>query len=102
MNQRLTTAPILSVSSSHDPYVVYTYASDTSLGCVLMQNGRVVAYALHQLKPHEKNYPTHDLELAAMVFVLKIWRCSLYRVKFEVYSDHKSLKYLFSQHDLNL
>ena len=61
-----------------------------------------MAYASHQLKPHEKNYPTHDLELAAVVFALKIWRCYLYGAKFEVYSDHKSLKYLFTQRDLNL
>ena len=67
-----------------------------------MQNGKVVAYASRQLKPHEKNYPTHDLELAAVIFVLKIWRCYLYGVKFELYSDHKSLKYLFTQRDLNL
>ena len=102
LKQKLTSAPLLNVPSSHDPYVVYTDASGTSLGCVLMQNGRVEAYVSRQLKPHEKNYPTHDLELAAVVFALKIWRCYLYEVKFEVYSDHKSLKYLFTQHNLNL
>ena len=67
-----------------------------------MQCGKVVAYASRQLKVHEKNYPTHDLELAAIVFALKIWRCYLYGEKFEVYSDHKSLKYLFTQKELNL
>ena len=67
------------------------------LGGVLMQEGRVVAYASRQLKNHERNYPTHDLELVAIVFVLKIWRHYLYGTKFEVFSDHKSLKYLFGQ-----
>ena len=67
-----------------------------------MQNKNVVAYASKQLKTHERNYPTHDLELAAVVFALKIWRHHLYRVKFDVYSDHKSLKYLFDQKELNM
>ena len=67
------------------------------LGCVLMQEGKVVAYASRQLKPHEKNYPMHDLELTAIVFALKIWRHYLYREKCFIYTDHKSLKYLPSQ-----
>ncbi|PON77787.1 hypothetical protein PanWU01x14_025430 [Parasponia andersonii] len=67
-----------------------------------MQNGRVVAYASRQLKPHERNYPTHDLELAAVIFALKIWRYYLYGMKFDIFSDHKSLKNLFIQKDLNL
>ena len=67
-----------------------------------MQNRSVVAYASRQLKPHEMNYPTHDLELATMVFALKIWRHYLYEVKFEVFSDHMSLKYLFDQKELNM
>ena len=67
-----------------------------------MQNGQVVAYASRQLKTHERNYPTHDLELAAVVFALKIWRHYLFGSKFEVFSDHKSLKYLFSQKELNM
>jgi len=72
------------------------------LSGVLMQNRQVVAYASRQLKVHEKNYPTHDLELAAVVFMLKIWRHYLYGSKFEVFSDHKSLKYLFDQKELNM
>ena len=80
----------------------YANASRLGLGCVLMQAGRVVAYASRQLKIHEQNYPTHDLELAAIVFALKIWRCYLYGEQFEVFSDHKSLKYLFTQKELNL
>jgi hypothetical protein len=67
-----------------------------------MQLGRVIAYALRQLKDHERNYPTHDLELAVVVFALKIWRHYLYGEKFEVFTDHQSLKYLFSQKELNM
>ena len=67
-----------------------------------MQDGKVVAYASRQLRVHEKNYPTHDLEFAAVVFVLKIWRHYLNGSKFEVFSDHKSLKYLFDQKELNM
>ena len=78
--QRLMTAPILALPSGKDGYVVYSDASRQGLGCVLMQDGRVIAYALCQLKKHEQNYPTHDLELAAVVFALKIWRHYLYGV----------------------
>ncbi|GAU18217.1 hypothetical protein TSUD_26810 [Trifolium subterraneum] len=72
------------------------------LGHVISQEGAVVAYASRQLKPHEENYPTHDLELAAIIFALKIWRHHLYGVQFALYSDHKSLRYLFDQKDLNM
>ena len=72
--------------------MVYTDASKNGLGCVLMQQGRVVAFASRQLEIHERNYPTHDLELAAIVFALKIWRHYLYGAKVELYCDHKSLK----------
>ena len=84
------------------PFEVYCDASYQGLGCVLMQEGKVIAYASRQLKTHEKNYPTHDLELAAVVFALKIWRHYLYGSKFDVFSDHKSLKYLFDQRELNM
>ena len=67
-----------------------------------MQSGRAVAYASRQLKVHERNYPTHDLELGAVVFALKVWRHYLFGEKFEVFSDHKSLKYVFTQKDLNM
>ena len=67
-----------------------------------MQDGKVVAYASRQLKPHEQNYPTHDLELAAIVFALKIWSHYLYGEKCRIFTDHKSLKYLLNQKDLNL
>ncbi|WP_370657009.1 Ty3/Gypsy family RNase HI domain-containing protein, partial [Klebsiella pneumoniae] len=77
-------------------------ASLNGLGCVLMQQGKVIAYASRQLKVHEKNYPIHDLELAAVVFALKIWRHYLYGVSIKFYTDHKSLKYIFTQRDLNM
>ena len=81
---------------------MYCDASRAGLGCVLMQSGRVVAYCSRQLKNHEHNYPTHDMELAAVVYALKIWCHYLYGEEFEVYSDHKSLKYIFTQRDLNM
>ena len=77
-------------------------ASLNELGCVLVQEGKVVAYASSQLKLHEKNYPTHDLELDAIVLALKIWRHYLYGEKCFIYTDHKSLKYLPTQRELNL
>ena len=67
-----------------------------------MQDGKVVAYAARQLRPHEQNYPTYDLELAAVVHALKIWRHYLIGNKCEIYTDYKSLKYIFTQPDLNL
>ena len=81
---------------------MYCDASRIGLGCVLMQHGKVIAYASRQLRPHEKNYPTHDVELAAVIFALKIWRHYLYGVHVDIYTDHKSLQYIFSQKDLNL
>lgn len=80
---------------------VYCDASYNGLGCVIMQHEKVVAYASRQLKKPEKEYPTHDLELAAVVFVLKIWHHYLYGIKCTIYTDHKSLKYFFEQRDLN-
>ena len=67
-----------------------------------MQNGKVIAYASRQLRPHEKSYPTHDLELAAVVFALKIWRHYLYGATCEVYTARKSLKYFFTHKELNM
>ncbi|XP_028122577.1 uncharacterized protein LOC114319719 [Camellia sinensis] len=99
---RLTTAPVLALPSGTKGFVIYSDASYKGLGCILMQNGRVIAYASQQLKPHEKNYPTHDLELAAVVFALKIWRHYLYGTTCEVYTDHKNLKYFFTQKELNM
>ena len=76
--------------------------SRAGLRCVLMQSERVVAYGSCQLKNYEHNYPAHNMDLAAVVFALKIWRHYLYGEQFEVYSDHKSLKYIFTQRDLNM
>ncbi|KAL5733264.1 hypothetical protein ACOSQ2_032956 [Xanthoceras sorbifolium] len=98
----LVEASILVQPISGKDFVVYSDASHNGLGCVLMQDGKVVAYASRQLKTHEQNYPTHDLELAAIVFALKIWRHYLYGEKCYVYTDHKSLKYLPTQRELNL
>ena len=95
LKRRLTSAPILLVPERGQGYTVYCDASRAGLSCVLMQSGRVVAYGSRQLKNHEKNYPTHDMELAAVVFALKIWRRYLYGKEFEVYLDHKSVKYIF-------
>ncbi|GKC34654.1 putative reverse transcriptase domain-containing protein, partial [Tanacetum coccineum] len=78
------------------------YYRRIGLGCVLMQRGKVIAYASRQLKIHEKNYTTHDLELGAVVFALKIWRHYLYGTKSVIYTDHKSLQHIFSQKELNM
>ncbi|XP_033138905.1 uncharacterized protein LOC117129740, partial [Brassica rapa] len=97
-----TSAPVLVLPEADQPYVVYTDASITGLGCVLTQHGKVIAYASRQLRKHEGNYPTHDLEMAAVVFALKIWRSYLYGAKVQILTDHKSLKYIFTQPELNL
>ncbi|GAU45188.1 hypothetical protein TSUD_178810 [Trifolium subterraneum] len=102
LKEKLTTAPVLILPDAKESFVVYCDASKLGLGGVLMQKGKVVAYASRQLKVHERNYPTHDLELAAVVFTLKVWRHYLYGSRFEVFSDHKSLKYLFDQKELNM
>ena len=93
----LTEASVLTQLTFGKKYVIFSDASLNGLGCALMQEGKVVAYASRQLKPHEKNYPTHDLELVAIVFALKIWRHYLYGEKCFIYTDYKSLKYLPSQ-----
>ncbi|XP_043805308.1 uncharacterized protein LOC110608243 [Manihot esculenta] len=98
----LTSAPVLTLPSGTDGFVVYSDASHKGLGCVLMQHGKVIAYASRQLRPHELNYPIHDLELAAVVFALKTWRHYLYGVTCQIFTDHKSLKYLLTQKELNL
>ena len=102
MKDCLTSAPVLALPSSTGGYTVYCDASRVGLGCVLMQHGKVIAYASRQLKRHEQNYPTHDLEMAAVIFALKIWRHYLYGETCEIFTDHKSLKYIFQQRELNL
>ena len=102
LKRRLTSAHILIVPDKGQGYAVYCDASRIGLGCVLMQSGRVVAYGSRQLKNHEQNYLTYDMELAAVIFTWKIWHHYLYGEEFEVYSNHKSLKYIFTQRDLNM
>ncbi|CAA0806248.1 Uncharacterized mitochondrial protein AtMg00860, partial [Striga hermonthica] len=102
LKRRLTSAPVLTIPDPTLEFTIYSNASKMGLGCVLMQQGKVVAYASRQLKPHEVNYPTHDLELAAVVHALKIWRHYLYGGKCEIFTDHKSLKYIFTQKELNM
>lgn len=98
----LTKAPVLIQPEAGKEFIVYSDASLNGLGCVLMQEGKVVVYASRQFKPHEKNYPTHDLELIVIVFALKILPHYLYGEKCHVFTDHKSLKYMMSQNELNL
>ncbi|KAF8046352.1 hypothetical protein N665_3793s0001 [Sinapis alba] len=102
LKEALTTAPVLALPEQGKPYTVYTNALRVGLGCVVMQDGRVNSYASRQLRKHEDNYSTRDLELAAVVFALQIWRSYLYGEEVEVYTDHQSLKYLFTQPELNL
>jgi hypothetical protein len=94
LKERLTFAPVLALPSRIKGFVVYSDASKKGLGCVLIQHKRVIAYALRQLKSHEVNYLVHDLELAAMVFALRVWRHYLYGSQVQIFTDHKSLKYL--------
>ncbi|KAF5756264.1 putative nucleotidyltransferase, Ribonuclease H [Helianthus annuus] len=102
LKDRLCSAPILSLPEGTDDFVVYCDASIQGLGCVLMQRDKVIAYASRQLKVHERNYTTHDLELGAVVFALKIWRHYLYGTKCTIYTDHRSLEHILKQKDLNM
>ncbi|GLT29333.1 hypothetical protein SLA2020_042070 [Shorea laevis] len=102
LKEKLVTAPVLALPICGEGFTIYSDASKKGLGCVLMQKDRVIAYASRQLKPYEENYPTHDLELAAVIFALKIWRHYLYGETCEIFTDHKSLKYIFTQKELNM
>ncbi|KAD5318131.1 hypothetical protein E3N88_18077 [Mikania micrantha] len=102
LKQKLCDAPVLTLPDGNDDFVVYCDASNLGLACVLMQRGKVVDYASRQLKIHEKNYTTHDLELGAVVFSLKIWRHYLYGTKCVVFTDHKSLQHILIQIELNM
>ena len=96
LKQKLMITPVLVLLNPREPFELYFHSSKMGLGGVLMQNDQVVAYTSRQLKTHERNYPTHDLELAIVVFAFKIWRHYLFGSKVEVFSDRKSHKYLFS------
>jgi hypothetical protein len=102
LQKRLTSMPVLILPDVTKKLDIYCDAPRQGLRCVLMQDGQVVSYASRQLRKHEENYPTHDLELAAVVHALKIWRHYLISHRCEIYSDHKSLKYIFTQNNLNL
>jgi ribonuclease HI len=102
LKKRLTITLILVMPDMEKSFSIYCDASSQGLGCVLVQDGHVVAYASRQLRKHEAHYPTHDLELAAFVHALKIWRHYLIRKRCELYTDHKSLEYIFTQMNLNL
>nr|GFB33578.1 putative reverse transcriptase domain-containing protein [Tanacetum cinerariifolium] len=115
LKQKLCSAPILALPEGSENFVVYCDASHKGLGAVLMQKEKVIAYASRQLKVHEKNYTTHDLELGAVVFALKMWRHYLYVVfalkmwrhylygtKCVVFTDHKSLQHILDQKELNM
>ncbi|GJW45395.1 putative reverse transcriptase domain-containing protein [Tanacetum coccineum] len=102
LKDKLCNAPVLALLDGPEDFVVYCDASRIGLGCVLIQRGKVIAYASRQLKIHENNYTTHDLELGAVVFALKIWRHYLYGTKSVIYMDHMRLQHIFSQKELNM
>ncbi|GJW69912.1 putative reverse transcriptase domain-containing protein, partial [Tanacetum coccineum] len=102
LKQKLCSAPILALPEGSENFVVYCDASRKGLGAVLMQREKVIAYASRQLKIHEKNYTTHDLELGAVVFALKMWRHYLYATKCVVFTNHKSLQHILDQKELNM
>ncbi|GJV26777.1 putative reverse transcriptase domain-containing protein [Tanacetum coccineum] len=102
LKQKLCSAPILALPEGREDFIAYCDASKKGLGAVLMQREKVIDYASRQLKIHEKNYTTHDLELGAVVFALKIWRHYLYGTKCTVFTDHKSLQHILNQKELNI
>ncbi|GKE72669.1 putative reverse transcriptase domain-containing protein, partial [Tanacetum coccineum] len=102
LKQKLYSAPILALPEGSENFIVYYDASHKGLGAVLMQREKVIAYTSRQLRVHEKNYTTHDLELGAVVFALKMWRHYLYGTKCVVFTDHKSLQHILNQKELNM
>jgi hypothetical protein len=102
LKKLLTIAPVLAQPDIEKSFDVYCDASGIGLGCVLMQEGRVIAYASRQLCQHDDHYPMHDLELAAVVHALKIWRHYLLGNVCHIYIDHKSLEYIFTKPELNM
>ncbi|GKA28706.1 putative reverse transcriptase domain-containing protein [Tanacetum coccineum] len=102
LKDKLCNAHVLALPDGSEDFVVYCDASGIGLGCVLMHRGKVIAYASRQLKIHENNYTTHDLELSVVVFALKIWRHYLYGTKSVIFTNHKSLQHIFSKKELNM
>nr|GEZ45152.1 putative reverse transcriptase domain-containing protein [Tanacetum cinerariifolium] len=102
LKQKMCSAPILALPEGAKDFVAYCDASDKGLSAVLMKRDKVISYASRKLKIHEKNYTTHDLELGAVVFALKIWRHYLYRTKCTMFTDHKSLQHILDQKELNM
>ncbi|GJZ72981.1 putative reverse transcriptase domain-containing protein [Tanacetum coccineum] len=102
LKQKLCSAQILALPEGSKDFIACCDASKKGLGTVLMQREKVISYASRQLKIHEKNYTTHDLELGAVVFALKIWRHYLYGTKCMVFTDHKSLQHILNQKELNM
>nr|GFA84591.1 reverse transcriptase domain-containing protein [Tanacetum cinerariifolium] len=102
LKQKLCSVPIVALPEGSEDFIVYCDASNKGLGAVLMQREKVISYASRQLKIHEKNYTTHDLELAAVVFALNNWRHYLYGTKCRVFTDHKSLQHILDQKELNM
>jgi hypothetical protein len=102
LKKLLTTAPVLAQPDIDKSFDVYCDASGTSIGGVLMQDGHAIAYTFGQLRWHEDHYPTHDLELLGVVHALKVWRQYLLHNLLHIYIDHKNLKYLFTQPNLNM
>nr|GEX92138.1 putative reverse transcriptase domain-containing protein [Tanacetum cinerariifolium] len=102
LKQKLCSTSILALPEGSENFIVFCDASHKGLGTVLMQNEKVIAYASRQLKIHEKNYTTHDLELGVVVFALKIRRHYLYSTKYIVFTDHKSLQHILDQKELNI
>nr|GEW21271.1 reverse transcriptase domain-containing protein [Tanacetum cinerariifolium] len=102
LKQKLCTTPILALPEGSENFVVYCDASHKGLGVILMQKEKVIAYASRQLKVYKKNYTTHDLELSAVVFALKMWRHYLYDTNYVVFTDHKSLQHILDQKELNM
>jgi hypothetical protein len=102
LKKLLTTSPVLAQPDTTKPFDVYCDAFGTSLGGVLVQEGQVISYSSRQLRRHEEHYPTHNLELAVVVMVLRAWRHYLLGNVVHIYMDHKRLKYIFTQPDLNM
>ena len=102
LKTKLTTIPILTFPFGIEGFMIYSDAFLKWLGCMLMQYRKVVIYASWQLRPYEENYPTHDLEFVAVIYALELWRQYLYRAKLEIFTNHKSLKYVSTQSNLNM